>query len=159
VVLDLNLPRIDGLDVCRTIRRESDTPVIMLTAKTEEQAMATGIRTGANQYLTSPSSPSVCSERWPRNFRRPKARSAPQMPDSATLSGRVLEALISAGLVTAEQVRVSEASAADTGANPGEVLVQRGLVIAAVRPVRRAHLLEQRSAALHDIRDSKSATS
>ncbi len=61
------------------------------------------------------------------------------MPDTATLSGRVLDALISAGLVTAEQVRVSEASAADTGANPGQVLVQRDLVT----PVQIANVLEE----------------
>jgi type II secretory ATPase GspE/PulE/Tfp pilus assembly ATPase PilB-like protein len=61
------------------------------------------------------------------------------MPDTATLSGRVLDALISAGLVTAEQVRVSEASAADTGANPGQVLVQRDLVTA----VQIANVLEE----------------
>ncbi len=61
------------------------------------------------------------------------------MPDSATLTRRVLDALVSAGLVTAEQVRVSEASAADTGTTAGQVLVQRDLVT----PVQIANVLEE----------------
>ena len=57
VVLDLNLPRIDGLDVCRTIRRESDTPVIMLTARVEEQDRLIGLELGADDYILKPFSP------------------------------------------------------------------------------------------------------
>lgn len=57
VVLDLNLPRIDGLDVCRTIRRESDTPVIMLTARVEEQDRLIGLELGADDYVVKPFSP------------------------------------------------------------------------------------------------------
>ena len=60
------------------------------------------------------------------------------MPDSATLSGRVLDALISSGLVTAEQVRVSTSSSVEAGTNPGQVLVQRDLVT----PVQIANVLE-----------------
>src|SRR4030043_175571 len=57
VVLDLSLPRIDGLDVCRTIRRESDTPVIMLTARVEEQDRLIGLELGADDYIVKPFSP------------------------------------------------------------------------------------------------------
>jgi len=60
VILDLMMPKIDGFEVCRRLRSDFQTnqiPIIMLTAKTEEQAMATGIRTGANQYLTKPIEP------------------------------------------------------------------------------------------------------
>ena len=57
VVLDLMLPGLDGLQVCRTLRSESDVPVIMLTAKTTERDKLTGLEVGADDYLTKPFSP------------------------------------------------------------------------------------------------------
>ena len=57
VVLDLNLPGMDGLDVCRAIRRESDVPIIMLTARVEEVDRLVGLELGADDYITKPFSP------------------------------------------------------------------------------------------------------
>ena len=57
VVLDLNLPGMDGLDVCRTLRRESDVPIIMLTARVEETDRLIGLELGADDYITKPFSP------------------------------------------------------------------------------------------------------
>jgi two-component system, OmpR family, alkaline phosphatase synthesis response regulator PhoP len=57
VVLDLNLPEIDGLDVCRAIRRESNTPIIMLTARAEETDKLIGLEIGADDYIVKPFSP------------------------------------------------------------------------------------------------------
>ncbi len=57
VVLDLNLPKIDGLDVCRILRRESDVPIIMLTARDEETDRLIGLELGADDYVTKPFSP------------------------------------------------------------------------------------------------------
>lgn len=57
VILDLNLPKVDGLEVCRTIRRESDTPIIMLTARDEEADRLIGLEIGADDYVTKPFSP------------------------------------------------------------------------------------------------------
>jgi len=57
VVLDLNLPEMDGLDVCRALRRESDVPVIMLTARVEETDRLIGLELGADDYITKPFSP------------------------------------------------------------------------------------------------------
>jgi two-component system alkaline phosphatase synthesis response regulator PhoP len=57
VVLDLKLPGIDGLDVCRTLRRESDVPIIMLTARVEEMDRLIGLELGADDYITKPFSP------------------------------------------------------------------------------------------------------
>lgn len=56
-VLDLNLPSLDGLDVCRAIRRESNTPVIMLTARVEEADRLIGLEIGADDYILKPFSP------------------------------------------------------------------------------------------------------
>jgi DNA-binding response OmpR family regulator len=57
VVLDLMLPRIGGLEVCRMLRETSPIPVIMLTAKTTEHDKLTGLSLGADDYLTKPFSP------------------------------------------------------------------------------------------------------
>jgi two-component system alkaline phosphatase synthesis response regulator PhoP len=57
IVLDLMLPGMDGLDVCRTIRRESDIPIIMLTARVEEVDRLIGLELGADDYIVKPFSP------------------------------------------------------------------------------------------------------
>jgi len=57
VVLDLLLPGMDGLDVCRALRRESGVPIIMLTARVEETDRLIGLELGADDYMTKPFSP------------------------------------------------------------------------------------------------------
>jgi len=70
IVLDLMLPGIDGLEVCRTLRDESDVPIIMLTAKTTEQDKLTGLDLGADDYVTKPFSPSELAARVRALLRR-----------------------------------------------------------------------------------------
>jgi DNA-binding response OmpR family regulator len=57
VVLDLMLPEMDGLDVCRELRHESNVPIIMLTARVEEADKLIGLELGADDYMTKPFSP------------------------------------------------------------------------------------------------------
>jgi DNA-binding response OmpR family regulator len=57
VVLDLGLPGMDGLDVCRSIRKTSNLPIIMLTARDEETDKLVGLELGADDYITKPFSP------------------------------------------------------------------------------------------------------
>ena len=57
IVLDLNLPGMDGLDVCRALRRESSVPIIMLTARVEEADRLIGLEVGADDYIVKPFSP------------------------------------------------------------------------------------------------------
>lgn len=57
VLLDLNLPGMDGLDVARAIRRKDETPIIMVTARVEEADRLIGLELGADDYLTKPYSP------------------------------------------------------------------------------------------------------
>ena len=57
VVLDLGLPGIDGLEVARTLRRERDTPIIMLTARIEDTDKIVGLEIGADDYMTKPFNP------------------------------------------------------------------------------------------------------
>lgn len=57
VVLDLNLPKVDGFTVCRRIRAEANTPIIMLTVRGEEDDIVHGLEVGADDYITKPFSP------------------------------------------------------------------------------------------------------
>jgi DNA-binding response OmpR family regulator len=57
IVLDLMLPAVDGLDICRILRAESKTPIIMLTARTTEDDKLLGLDLGADDYITKPFSP------------------------------------------------------------------------------------------------------
>ena len=57
VLLDLNLPGMDGIDVCRNVREESEVPIIMITARVEEDDRLTGLDLGADDYVSKPFSP------------------------------------------------------------------------------------------------------
>src|SRR5439155_5518808 len=57
IVLDLGLPRMDGIEVAKTLRREGNVPIIMLTARIEESDRLAGLELGADDYMTKPFSP------------------------------------------------------------------------------------------------------
>lgn len=70
VILDLNLPGMDGLDVARAIRRKGATPIIMLTARVEEADQLVGLELGADDYVTKPFSPRLLVARVRALLRR-----------------------------------------------------------------------------------------
>ena len=70
VILDLNLPGMDGLDVAREIRRKANTPIIMLTARVEETDELIGLELGADDYIPKPFSPRVVVARVRALLRR-----------------------------------------------------------------------------------------
>jgi DNA-binding response OmpR family regulator len=70
VVLDLNLPDIDGLEVCRRIRARSSVPVVMLTARDEESDLVVGLDAGADDYIGKPFSPKELVARMKAVLRR-----------------------------------------------------------------------------------------
>jgi two-component system, OmpR family, alkaline phosphatase synthesis response regulator PhoP len=70
IVLDLGLPELDGLDVTRTLRKDSNVPIIMLTARAEETDKLIGLELGADDYLTKPFSPKELVARTRAVFRR-----------------------------------------------------------------------------------------
>jgi len=72
VVLDLNLPKMDGVEVCRQIRTFSDAYVIMLTAKADEVDKLIGLSVGADDYMTKPFSPRELVARIRAMLRRPR---------------------------------------------------------------------------------------
>ncbi len=76
VLLDLNLPKIDGLDVCRAIRKESNTPVIMVTARVEEADRLVGLELGADDYIVKPFSPREVVARVRAVLRRTEGETA-----------------------------------------------------------------------------------
>lgn len=81
VILDLGLPGMDGVEVCRTIRTFTDCYVLMLTARAEEVDKLIGLSVGADDYVTKPFSPRELVARVKTMLRRPRAaRSAPVVP-------------------------------------------------------------------------------
>lgn len=77
IVLDLGLPSIDGLDVAQAIRRDSDTPIIMLTARIEESDRIIGLELGADDYVTKPFSPRELVARVKAVLRRSSGEKTP----------------------------------------------------------------------------------
>jgi len=77
VLLDLMLPGMDGMDVCRELRRQSDVPVIVLTARGEEADRVLGLESGADDYLAKPFSPRELLARIHALLRRARGQAGP----------------------------------------------------------------------------------
>ena len=86
VVLDVMLPEIDGLEICRTLRAHSSVPVIMLTARSTERDKLAGLALGADDYLTKPFSPRELVARVEAVLRRAPANDAAPCIVAGTLS-------------------------------------------------------------------------
>jgi len=84
IVLDLMLPDIDGIEICRRIRQKSDVPILMLTARDEDVDKIIGLEVGADDYMTKPFNPRELVARVKSILRR----AAPERkdPESATLT-------------------------------------------------------------------------
>lgn len=80
VILDLMLPGIDGLEVCRELRTFSDAYVLMLTARSEELDRVVGLAVGADDYVVKPFSPRELVARVRALLRRPRLGAAPALP-------------------------------------------------------------------------------
>jgi two-component system, OmpR family, alkaline phosphatase synthesis response regulator PhoP len=102
IVLDLMLPGIDGLELCRTLRQESDVPIIMLTAKITDEDKLMGLNLGADDYVTKPFSPRELAARVRVILRRLPGERGPDeirhddliinfLNHEASLAGRPLE--------------------------------------------------------------------
>lgn len=87
VVLDLGLPGMDGVEVCRQVRTFSDCYIIMLTARAEEVDKLVGLSVGADDYLTKPFSPRELVARVRVMLRRPRRTSGDGEPDTALTFG------------------------------------------------------------------------
>jgi DNA-binding response OmpR family regulator len=88
IVLDLMLPKVDGLETCRRIRTSSRVPIIMLTARGEEVDRVLGLETGADDYVVKPFSPRELVARVKAVLRRVETISAPDAPgETMTFEG------------------------------------------------------------------------
>ena len=95
ILIDIMLPGIDGFELCRTIRRSSDVPIVMVTARADTHDVVAGLEAGADDYLTKPFAPKELSARIRALMRRARK------PDAATTTMRFgdLEIIPDAGVV------------------------------------------------------------
>ncbi len=77
VLLDVNMPKLDGFAVCRRIREQADTPIILLTVRGEEDDVVRGLELGADDYITKPFSPRQLVARAQAVLRRAKKNVVP----------------------------------------------------------------------------------
>jgi two-component system alkaline phosphatase synthesis response regulator PhoP len=131
VVLDLMLPEMDGWDVCRALRKESEVPVIMLTARVEETDRIIGLELGADDYVTKPFSPRELVARVRTVLRR--VQGAPPKPKR-----------ISRGEITVDLSRHAATVRGDpVDLTPTEFDLLAVLMQDAGRSFTRSQLLEQ----------------
>src|SRR5205814_3124902 len=91
VVLDLMLPKLDGLEVCKRLRAQSQVPIIMLTARDDELDKVVGLELGADDYITKPFSIREFRSRVRALLRRARApRQGPELRDEQLAAGGLL---------------------------------------------------------------------
>ena len=90
VVLDLGLPSLDGVEVCRQLRTFSDAYVVMLTARSEEVDTLIGLSVGADDYMTKPFSPRILMARVQAMMRRPRQPQEADALDGARTFGALI---------------------------------------------------------------------
>ena len=90
IVLDLMLPRLDGMSVCRALREESDVPIIMATARVDEDDRLAGLDLGADDYIVKPFSPRELAARVRAVLRR-TSRQSPSQPPMIEFDGITID--------------------------------------------------------------------
>jgi DNA-binding response OmpR family regulator len=133
VVLDLMLPRRDGVEVCRELRSRSQVPIIMLTAKGSESDKVAGLEVGADDYITKPFSMREFRSRVKAALRRSRMAGAAERGDDAPISHADLTIDFDRRLVTLadEEIKVTYVEFEILGAlarSPGRVLTRETLL-------------------------------
>ena len=129
VLIDIMLPGIDGFEVCRSIRRRSDVPIIMVTARADTHDVVAGLEAGADDYLTKPLQPKELSARIRALLRRAR----PSQPGNPRLRFGDLELVPSEGVVTrdGEQVHLTKTEfrlLVELANSPGKVFSREDLL-------------------------------
>lgn len=129
VLIDIMLPGIDGFEVCRSIRRASDVPIIMVTARADTHDVVAGLEAGADDYLTKPLQPKELSARIRALLRRAR----PSQPGNPRLRFGDLELVPSEGVVTrdGEQVHLTKTEfrlLVELANSPGKVFSREDLL-------------------------------
>ena len=108
VVLDVMLPRMDGFEVCRILRRDMSMPVFMLSARAEEIDKVVGLEIGADDYITKPFSMRELVARIRNSLRRLSADSASNLPtDSETYAAGDLEVDVTAHIAKLDGIELN----------------------------------------------------
>lgn len=135
IVLDLGLPQLDGLDVTRSIRKDSDAPIIMLTARSEESDKLIGLELGADDYLTKPFSPKELVARVRTVLRRSdRATSADEIIRAADLTLDVPRLRLTVGGRPIELTTTEFQLLATLARQPGRIFT-RGQLLDAVHGI------------------------
>ena len=127
VILDLMLPRLDGVELCRVLRRESDVPVIMLTAREAPAERITGLDSGADDYVVKPFDPDELIARAHALLRRVKDR----IQQVLTRGNITLNETTGVVTVDEEPITLSQAQIALLSAfmrHPNQVLTRNHLI-------------------------------
>ncbi len=135
LLLDLNLPRLDGLGVCRRVRAESDVPIIILSVRGEDESVVRGLEMGADDYMVKPFSPTQLVARIRAVMRRVGVAATPAALEAGGLAldrsrGEVSRAGLPAVRLTALELKLLEALMRD----PGRVLPADTLIAAVWGP-------------------------
>ena len=130
IILDLGLPHMDGLDVTRELRKVSNVPVIMLTARSEESDKLIGLELGADDYITKPFSPKEVVARVRVVLRRlENASAAPEVLHAADLTLDLPRLRLSAAGRSIEELTPTEfALLAEMARSPGRVFTRAQLL-------------------------------
>lgn len=86
IILDVNLPRMDGFTVCQRIRRETDTPIILLTVRSDDGDVVHGLEIGADDYISKPFSPRQLVARAHAVLRRARQPAKPSLKQVGEIS-------------------------------------------------------------------------
>ena len=129
VLIDLMLPGIDGFEVCRELRRASDVPIIMVTARADSHDVVAGLEAGADDYLTKPFVPKELSARIRALLRRVRSEG----PPPARFTFGTVDVLPEEGVVrrAGEEVHLTKTEfqlLCELAAHPGRVLSREELL-------------------------------
>ena len=129
VLVDIMLPGLDGFEICRAIRRASDVPIVMITARSDTHDVVAGLEAGADDYLTKPFAPKELSARIRALLRR--TRSSEPGVSSIVLDD--LEIIPDEGVVrvAGEDVHLTKTEfrlLVELGSNPGRILSREALL-------------------------------
>jgi DNA-binding response OmpR family regulator len=129
VLIDIMLPGIDGFEVCRSIRRTSDVPIVMVTARADTHDVVAGLEAGADDYLTKPFAPKELSARIRALLRRIRSTD----PTSAHIQLGDLEVIPDEGVVTraGEEVHLTKTEfrlLVELASSPGRVFSREVLL-------------------------------
>jgi two-component system alkaline phosphatase synthesis response regulator PhoP len=91
VILDLMMPGMDGLELCRRVRAESDVPILMLTARSDDIDKIVGLELGADDYLTKPFNPRELVARVKAILRRTDRRSSDENGKTLTIGNMIID--------------------------------------------------------------------